>query len=424
MEALLTKERLYFRSPTPQLLMAGEIEGEFTREALETAVRRAVSRHALLRCRVELRGKDAVFTDREPAPDPEIVWETEPFSWNAAAAAEEKRAFRAEEGELIRFRAYPGESFVTLLCSATQLVCEAESLIWLFRDILAALAAPETAPSAAPLQLYDPAAMTGRVRLPLATKLMLHTLKGQWKKTEKTFGPDEYAAMYEKYWANRATAVSDYVFDAEETAALTRWCGEQGIALGSCIAAAFALAAEESGVGLAFSVRPDGYEGMGNYGTGVSTDFFPSADTGFAERARELHGQFQRKLSDPAGRGFLLAVMDRMPPTLLDASYFAAFAGFQNPPASQAAAMFGLRGGSRGVNVNCLDAIGIPAAYGALRLRNLSVVPPLVPGCQRLVGAVLQDGCLSLTMRYDAEKAEDMRNCFEKAAATLRRQGQ
>ncbi len=422
MESKLTKERLYFRCPTPQLLMAGEIEGAVSEEALRAAIQCAVSRHALLGYRVLRRDKDVVFTDREAAPAPEIVWEAQPFSWGAAVSAEEKRMFHAENGELIRFRVYPGENGPTLLCSATQLVCEAESLIWLFRDIMTALAAPDADPGTAPLQLYDPASVTRRVRLPLATKMMLLTLNGQWKRSERQFDDEEYAALFEKYWENRGTGVAECRFDADETAALQSWCGEQGIALGSCIAAAFALAAEESGVGLAFSVREDTYEGMGNFATGVSTDFFPSADTGFAERARELHGHFRRKLGDPRSRCFLLAVMDRMTPSLLDASYFVAFSGFQNPAAAQAAAMFGLRGSGRGVNVNCVDTVSIPAEYGGFRLRSLSVVPPLVPGCQRLAGAVIQDGCLNLTMRYDIGRAEEMQNCFDKAEATLRRQ--
>ena len=39
MSVPLTKERLYYRCPTPQILMAAEIEGKFSEDALKTAVK-------------------------------------------------------------------------------------------------------------------------------------------------------------------------------------------------------------------------------------------------------------------------------------------------------------------------------------------------------------------------------------------------
>ena len=426
MEIKLTKERLYFRCPTPQLLMAAELRGDgLTAEALKSAVHRAAAGHALLRCRVLLEGNEAVFTDSVEAPPPEVRFETEPFSWDAAVAAEEKRIFHPEDGETCRFRIYPaaGEGGLVLLCSATHLVCDVQGLTYLFRDILKALAEPERVWTPQEPQLYDPAEYARAGKLPFALKIMISTLNRQWRREGKTFTSAEYAAMFDRYWSKLDTAVQACTFDKAETERLCKWCDENDVSLNTALAAAFALAAEESGVGLGLTVREKGYTGLGNFSTGVSADFFPSADTSFAERVRDLEYQFRRKLLDPKLRYFQLSFMSRISPELTDAAYFAAFGGYTNRFAAQAAGMFGFTGQSRGVSLTAAGELPIPVEYGPYRLEGLSFVPPLVPGCQRLLGAGILNGRLSVTMHYDRSRDEDMRACFEKAIGTLKRQG-
>ena len=450
MESKLTKERLYFRCPTPQLLMAAEVRGDgLTPEALTHAVRRAVSGHALLRCRVRLDGNEAFFTDDQEAPPPEVRLETAPFSWDAAVAAEEKRIFHPEDGETVRFRIYPACSTgiagaadetcdaaeagergfaaaeaggLVLLCSASHLVCDVQGLTYLFRDILTALAEPERAWAPQEPQLYDPSKYARTGKVPFALKLMISTLNRQWKREEKVFTSAEYTAMFDRYWADRRTAVQACAFDDDETAALKTWCDENDVSLSTALAAAFALAAEESGVGLSLTVRDKDYTGMGNFATGISADFFPSADTGFAERVRDLESQFRRKLLDPKLRYFQLSFMNRISPGLTDAAYFAAFGGYTDRYAAQAAGLFGFNGQSKGVSLTSAGDLPIPMEYGAYRLEKLSFVPPLVPGCQRFLGAGILNGCLTVTMHYDRSREEEMRSCFEKAIGTLKRQ--
>ncbi len=422
MSVPLTKERLYYRCPTPQILMAAEIEGKFSEDALKTAVKKAVSRHELLSCKVIEEAGKVVFAKNDAPREPEIRFETEPFCWNAAVSAEEGRIFRYEEGELIRFRVYPAENGAVLLCSANHMVGDGLSFVYLFRDILTALGNPAAALSPAPLHLCDPKELTRRVKLPFSIRMMASGVERQWKKNGKQFTFADYEKLYTSYWSKRETAVLDAVFEPEETAALADWCHENGVTVNTALAAAFLLAAEESSVGVAVSVREKGYEGLGNFATGVSVDYFPSVDTGFDERTRELHALLHKKYDDPQSMLFLMKFMDALSPSLIDGAYFNAFGGYENPIAQRAAIMFGFRGTSKGVNLTNLTKLPIPAAYGACTLKSLSFVPPLVPGSQRLVGAATLNGRMCVTMHYDQKEEESMRECFSRAIGSLKRQ--
>ncbi|MEA4822594.1 MAG: hypothetical protein VB111_00570 [Clostridiaceae bacterium] len=422
MSTPLTKERLYYRCPTPQVLMAAEIEGEVPDKALKAAIAKVFARHELLHCKVVEEAGTVVFAGNASPREPEIIYEEGPFTWNAAVSAEERRIFRYEEGELCRFRVYPSENGVVLLCSGDHLLGDGMSFVYLFRDILTALGNPSAPLEPMPIRLCDPKALTRRVKLPFAVRLMSSTVNRQWKRTGKTFSYADYEKLYTSYWGSRATAVLDAVFEPDETAALIDWCHANGVTVNSALAAAFLLAAEESSVGVAVNVRDKDYEGLGNFATGVSVDYFPSVDTGFDERARELHALLYKKLDDPQSLYFLLKFMDTIAPSLIDGAYFNAFGGYEHPIAQRAAVMFGFRGSAKGVNLTNLTKLPIPTVYGAYRLKSISFVPPLVPGSHRLVGAATLDGRMCVTMHYDQKEDESMRSCFTRAIGYLKRQ--
>ncbi len=418
----LTKERLYYRCPTPQVLMAAEIEGEVSDKALKAAIAKVTARHELLRCKVVEEAGNIVFRENTSPRETEILFETEPFTWNAAVAAEERRIFRYEEGELCRFRVYPAENGAVLLCSGNHMLGDGMSLVYLFRDILTALGNPDAPLEPMPIRLCDPKALTRRVKLPFAVRLMSSSVNRQWKKSGKTFSFADYQKLYASYWDSRATAVLEDSFEPDETAALTGWCHANGVTVNSALAAAFLLAAEESSVGVAVSVRDKDYEGLGNFATGVSVDYFPAVDTGFGERTRELHALLYKKLGDPQSLYFLLKFMDAVAPSLIDGAYFNAFGGYEHPIAQRAAVMFGFRGSTKGVNLTNLTKLPIPTVYGAYRLKSISFVPPLVPGSQRLVGAATLGGRMCVTMHYDKKEEDSMRDCFNRAIGYLKRQ--
>lgn len=423
----LTKERLYYRCPTPQILMAAAIDASsdrLTDEILRSAITRALSRHALLNCRILQDANGEVSFTENPEPRlPEIVRETAPFDWNTVVSEEESRIFRYEDGELLRFRVFPTESGVLLFCSANHMIGDGTALVYLFRDILTALSQPQNPFPQADLQLCDPKEFGKSVKLPFSLRMMSRGINAQWKRSGKAFTFADYENLYRSYWQKHSTLVLSHTFELEETAAMTDWCHREGITVNTALGAAFLLASEESGLGVAVSIRDkeSGYEGMGNYATGVSVNYFPSAETGFAERARELHALLRKKLDDPKALYFLLKFMDCVSPTLLDGAYFAAFGGYTNPIAQRAAGMFGFSGGKRGVNLTNLTKLPIPTDYGAYRLKELAFVPPLVPGCERLVGVATLDGRMSVTMHFDRKREDDMQECFQKAIATLSR---
>ncbi len=417
----INKERIYFRGPSATVLFVAAIEGSVPDSALTSAVRKACARYRVLSCKlIQDDAGEAFFVPCDPPRAVEVIADPEPFDWDRIVREEEKRVFRFEDGEFVRFRIFRGED-TTLLLSGHHLAGDANAWVFLLRDIMTCLSDPDTTLPEIPITLCDPDTAAHGVKLPLSIRLMVKTVNGQWKRGGRQFSFEDYETLCQKYWEQRDTSVLKAVFQPEETEKLLAKCRELDITVNSALAAAFVLGAQESSVGVAVNVREKGCETLGNYATGISVDYFPDADTSFDTRAQEVHAAIYQKLSDPKARGFLLKFMSLIAPTLIDAAYFSAFGGYANPIASRAAQMFGFTGTPKGVSLTNLARLPIPCAYGKYRLREVVFVPPLVPGASRLVGAAALDGALCLTMHFDARETDRMQEDFSRAVGYLRR---
>ena len=75
-------------------------------------------------------------------------------------------------------------------------------------------------------------------------------------------------------------------------------------------------------MGIAASIRPEQFTGMGNYATGISIRYRYDTKKDFWKNAQAVHQLIYRKLNNPNKKFFLLKFMDSLEPGLIDSAYF------------------------------------------------------------------------------------------------------
>lgn len=140
-------------------------------------------------------------------------------------------------------------------------------------------------------------------------------LNSSWNKSGRVFGWQDYEDIYREYWKNRDIHILLETFCGEECVRLLTLARSHQITFNSLFVTALAKASgEKRSIGLAASVRPEGYEGMGNYATGISIDYAYKPSLDFWENARNVHRLIYKKLDTEADKYFLLRFMGELSP--------------------------------------------------------------------------------------------------------------
>lgn len=184
---------------------------------------------------------------------------------------------------------------------------------------------------------------------------------------------------------------------------------------------AFIKAADErSDVGMAASIRPEQFTGMGNYATGISIRFLYNHNKDFWKNAQAVHQLIYRKLNNPDKKFFLLKFMDSLEPTLIDSAYFSAFGEYQNKTSKIIQNMFGYNQNPKSISVTNLGKLPISAVYGDYHISDFIFLPPLVPNAKRLFGVVTLEDQMYITIHLEknASLAEE-KNFFDQSMAYL-----
>lgn len=401
MEYELKKERLYYRSPMPHLMLAADLSVSPTSAALTDAVSRACFRHETLCSRLDYDKKSGSvrFVPRDTPRKPSIFFTDAPFSWEAALSDLAAAPFDFTDGEFVRFGAYPSEDGVTLVCAAAQVVCDNAALSVLFSDILAALSDPSAAFDTIPAEFCDMEALSASVKLPFTMRFMLKSINKTWRKGGVVFSDADYATLCSRYRERHSLRVSSAVIEEETLKALDKFSEDRNLPLCDVIAAAVLLGTGESGIGTAVNIRAEGNRSFTNHSAGFSSNYFPAAETSFPARVEELHSLLASRRHDPSKLFFVPRFLSLIDNDLIDAAWFAAYAGCNDPIAVRVASLAGFTSTSTQLHVGELDISESPI------LDSVSFLPPLAPGVGYLFG--FADSGNSATVTVAATEAAE-----------------
>ncbi len=423
MEHRLLTERIHYYAPAINIVMACNIGGNPNIEELKTAIRKALDKHDIFRSRVVLNEEGEGFYEAIPEAVVKIELREsyDEEDWKKLIYEQERIAFDFVHGELVRFFILRKTEGIKLIIIAHHLCGDGLAITFLLRDIMTALGNQELSCERIPIRICTQKDIPKAARLKPHVRLLVRWGNKQWNKVKRVFRYEEFLSMFQHYWDNHLTAIEDFVISGDNLAWLQEECRNKKITINTAIATALLLAIKtERESGYAVSVRPEGYEGMGNFASGISIEYEPSKVSSFWENATAIQAQLYQKLKNVSKKYFVLEFMSKIEPTILDAIYFYTYADYQDKIAKSFSNMFRYNGNPRGLGITNLTRLGIPNTYGSYRIENLRFVAPIVPNAKRIVGVVTLEDTMAITMNYlVTEEQEIYRQQFRDAMAML-----
>lgn len=410
----LRKERPYLFSPAAMVSLQLDIGGNVAARQLRSAIKTALRANELMCTHIVLTESGEAYFESIDIPCCPIY--TTAADWPQLIAESERNPFDLSEGELARFYIIEGDPLRLLIC-AHQIIGGGRALACLARDIMSALNGDVL--DKRPIELCDPDAIPGT--LPISARLNARMMSLRWKYGGRAFSFSDMARLHDMYPV-RSTLTARRTLKPGCSEALEHMFNESGAGLDAMLMTALLSAlGERACVGFALALRDD-VDYMGDFGSGISLEGMYDPALSFAANAKVLQSEVTALLSDPNRSNYRLKYDQALEPTLVDASYFAAFDGYGDPIARQIAQMRGLTE-DEGINgLSSLRPTPMEQCYGEYELLDCAFVPPLVPSALRVLGVAALDRRIVLTLRA-RQNASAEAECalLERVACVLER---
>lgn len=425
----INKERIWVFAPIAMIATMITVEGNVTEGEVEEAVRAAVNQNEGLKTKVVIEGDKAYLVEQSKV---NYQFEVCSDSMKELIRTQEKIPFQLEQGEYLRFFLLPEKtadmqihSRWKLLLLSHHLAGDGTSCAYLMQDILMIL--DHQVVKSKPVKLFDMKELPPASDLNFVMRLLLRSMNRQWSRQEKQFSWEDFRELSGCYWKTHQTWIETRQITGDHYQNLIDYSKKNQITVNTLITTALCKAALECGelekqdIGHAVSIRTKGYNGMGNFATGISTLYKYNESLGFAANAIKVQNLMYEKLKDKKKKYFLLQFMVKIKGNLIDAIYFSALQGYENKTAKTFSRMFGYDGNAKGISLTNLTRLPIATEYGNLKLVDYQFLPPLVLNAKRIIGVASLGNQMELSFSVeDNESKERMVHYFETVVKILR----
>jgi NRPS condensation-like uncharacterized protein len=367
-------ERVNLFEPNDHITMVVTLSGNFTVNQIRKAVFSAYEANEATMSRVVLEDDGTAYFEKTATTGCRFLADNSP--WETLMAQSQRSPFALYDGELVRVFL----TRQTLLIHAHHLAGDGKSILILLNDILTALNGH--APSYKPMTILDRNFLEQRAKLPLLTKLYIHSMNRKWKKQSKAFTWADYHAIHKKYWDEYVSEIQIRSFDPDE---IKEKCPEN-VSINSYLMAQLLQENPHCRtMGLPVSIRVD--NAMSNQVSAivVKCPYDPQKST--ADQAVQIHKSIYKTLGSPLWKYFVLLFMEQLSPSLIDAVLMHTHGCYQNPLVGRIANILGYTGTrSRDLGVTNLGKIQIPAAHENFTVEDILFIPPKVSYTNQVVG--------------------------------------
>lgn len=413
----IEKERLWVYSPVTQVVFEADYLGCNEGQLIQS-IDKAVNCYEALKSKVMIDKEGrAWFVPIEQAnysiqQDDRVAEEM--------ICEQEKKPFDIWKGEYIRFFYRLMEDRIRLTVIAHHIIGDGLSFAYFLESILVSLTGKQL--ELIPAKEISIKQINEQSKLSLPLRIMERHFNKKWKKYEKIFSISEYEEMARQYWQTHESMVVSKCINNKAYEQLIAYSKKVDVTVNTLIITAFLEADQvDTDCGIAISLREAEDPSMGNYAIGASMHYKYDGAIGFRRNAENVQKLIYKQLKDKSKKFFLLNFMGNMEGTLLDAVYFAACGGYENPLANQYAKMFGYMGNPKGLSVTNLKVLPIKTEIGEYRVQNIRFIPPLVLNLKNIVGVASANDALSITLHLDAKKEVNRSlEIFENAIKRLR----
>jgi len=322
-------ERFFFMSPACTVMMAARINGTIDENRFRQALATVSRVHPLLRAKIVFGDRHEAWFSSDGVPEIPLRISTRASEsqWLDELKNEARVPFALDQGPLVRCVLLRSPEVSDLLIFCNHSICDGMALAILVRDLLVRYADPDkevrvlNPPDT--LDLEKPGiSVTG-----IISRIISVYANWKWNKNPYYFGPDDYAALYRAYWEKRRPGLVLFEFDPAESARMQVTCRENGVSVGSAVAAACLAAHADITGGFSKSqqtvlvpydlrrrVQPPTGDVFCFCAGGIRLQYAYSPEKTFWENAVSMHKAIHTYLENPSP-----APLPAFEPSLIDA---------------------------------------------------------------------------------------------------------
>ncbi|MDR2587735.1 MAG: hypothetical protein LBC23_05700 [Coriobacteriales bacterium] len=332
------------------------------------------------------------------------------IDWFAWYRKEDAEPLDFENGPLVKFLIITGEGQTDVVMFAAHVLGDGTAWLNVTRDLFAAL---DGTLSNRVLEMPPSIKLKGSLFLPVRLFLAYHTRRFNkfWRQHSRIFTAQERKDFHKRYYERHPTELRFIKFDGDMLGALRKACKAAGVTINTAVAVTFFRALQTSpdervriGVSADFrrDLRQPLAEHMGNYVTGVMIE-----DTA----AENIPLKLNRALTKRSKRYEVVAFIERLDGTLIEAGMFSAYGGFNNKVSQSLANVMKSSSDCPSFGISNLGKQSFPGL--SFEVEELWNVVPLSTLYDVNVGLVTLDNTMRICLRYSkAAFSEDEANAL------------
>jgi NRPS condensation-like uncharacterized protein len=353
--------------------------------------------------------------DRVPEFRIDVLDKRTDNEWVELAWGEQKKPFDLNKGPLMKFFLLCSSDSTDLVIICHHIICDGLSLTYLVKDIALFLEHPTMKVDTLPLPpALSEDNFSARVSPGWIFRLILRRMDSSWRKEKTVFREDDYARLYEDYWRSRNIGITLLSLSQDLTSALITRCHKEHVTVNSALTAAFTLAQYDLqgrsqkylrkgvvAVDIRNFLKNPQRENFGLFAS-VLTVTLPSGKGDLWSTAREFNARIRQLLSNPRKVLEPLA-LNYLDPTLIDATWFAAYGNLTNRTAlrlrKQLLAPIGKP--MRSLGITNLGSVGIEKDGN---LKSIFFVPVHSDNYEKVIGIVTAGGEMNISLMHDCSR--------------------
>lgn len=408
---LINFERTHLMNPSMNVVLKGEIRGDFKESVFHQAVNELQNTYAALGATVQWDEKGRAYLVTSSVLTIPVSILDAGTSFDKLVLSENRRIFELEKECLLRIYVIPLVNAFTVIFISHHLLGDGRSSVMLMEALARAYTGEK-------LEYVDIRLMKDMTEfqhnkpMNAISRLYLSSINRAWRKSKKLFSRQEYKELFETYQNEHGAEIYTLSLNAVEFRKLHYSCKAKDITINSALVAAFIWAQKEidirhtehvDRVGMGVDIREqlkfDASKLIGNYVSAVSIAQGKLPDLPFDKFVEQIHKKIQKKINNQGSRILALQALDWLDGSLQDAAYFAEYTDYQNKSAERCAKVFGYDGPPLGLGITNLGNVVMKLPEHAC-VESLLLIPPAAPCNDMTVGVVTCQGVMQIGISY------------------------
>lgn len=361
--------------------MRVRILGDVSFGQLEEAFHKAVSVYEILNSKVVIENDgNAYYAD---CVNPLSSFTETDLGFEELINANESVRFRIEAGEYIRGFISP-DGLVFLM---HHLGGDGKSLLYFIETFMSILSGAEV--NNVPFDNLPVSKLPEESRLPFLYRLFVKSWNRKWKKMRRVFTYEDMDSAFDAFWHEHKTKTVIEEYGKEQFDDMLAKCKRCGCSLTSYLTAVWLK--DMPGlrdVGFAVDGRLKDERTMGNFATGIHVKYRYDDSLSIVENAVRINALMKKNLADPVMRYSVLHFTGEFDPALIDSLSLEACGAFHTKLTSRFADIMTYGKKKRDLSITNLMRACIKTDYGAVRIDDITFVPPVVSYGKNLIGII------------------------------------